>query len=250
MSELIVPRLYRIVKIDKDTNTTVEEEIEISGRKVPLLCIRQNLQKKFLDAGIVRYATLNIPNLSKDEISKVLTELDRSFNPTDSEESLKRLLVDSITERNLMFWIDHSSILSHGHLLMTVKVIYDKRFFLTDEEVSGTLNVQQFVEDPEIYMLTRCRDTLADKFMYSESRLEDIFATDENIKDDTNNLEIHDKIRYFNGDHPELQSESGQQIGGNYPCNGCEVPASEFKNLAKGFDGHYRSIEERYNLVS
>ena len=66
MGELIVPRLYRIVKIDKDTNTTVEEEIEISGRKVPLLCIRQNLQKKFLDTGIVRCPTLDIPNLRKD----------------------------------------------------------------------------------------------------------------------------------------------------------------------------------------
>ena len=71
MGELIVPRLYRIVKIDKDTNTTVEEEIEISGRKVPLLCIRQNLQKKFLDAGIVRYATLF---LRMDEVSRVVTE--------------------------------------------------------------------------------------------------------------------------------------------------------------------------------
>ena len=79
MGELIVPRLYRIVKIDKDTNTTVEEEIEISGRKVPLLCIRQNLQKKFLDAGIVRYPTLNIPNLRKDEISRVLTNFVKSI---------------------------------------------------------------------------------------------------------------------------------------------------------------------------
>ena len=165
MGELIVRRLYRIIKIDKSTNTTTEEEIESFGRKVPLLCIRQHLQKKFLDAGIVRCTTLDIPNLRMDEVSKVLTELDKPLNPTDSEESLKRLLVVSITEQNLMFWIDHSSILSHGHLLMTVKVIYDRQFFLTDKEVSRTMNVQQFVEDPEVYMLTRCRDTLADKFM-------------------------------------------------------------------------------------
>ena len=40
IGELIVPRLYRIIKIDKSTNTTTEEEIEI----VQLLCICRHLQ--------------------------------------------------------------------------------------------------------------------------------------------------------------------------------------------------------------
>ena len=250
MGELVVPRKYKIIKVDKITKSATEEEIEVSGRRIPLQLIRKLLLKKFLDAGVVRYAHLDIPAMTKEEIVKVMLDLDITFDDSASEDTLRALLVESISERNLMFWIDHSSVLTHGHLLMTFKIIYDKRFFLTDAEVPGHMNVQQFVEDPEVYIFARCRDTIVDKLMYSDARLEDLLASQENIEDEENNMKVRDVIRFFNGDHPELQSESGQQMGGHYPCNGCDVPACDFNKIAKGFDGNYKSIEARYNLVS
>ena len=35
MGELVVPRKYKIIKVDKITKSATEEEIEVSGRRIP-----------------------------------------------------------------------------------------------------------------------------------------------------------------------------------------------------------------------
>lgn len=57
------------------------------------------------------------------------------------------------------------------------------------------------------------------------------------------------KLKYFLGDHPEIQSESGNSQGGNYPCNcGCHV--SQFSNLHEVYSRHIDSLEERRRVVN
>ena len=77
-----------------------------------------------------------------------------------------------------MTWIDHSSILGHGHLLGTVKPIYDERFYLTAAEYQAkngrSIDIQQEVEKPNLYFLASCPDTIEDKLMYAETRLDDL----------------------------------------------------------------------------
>ena len=36
-------------------------------------------------------------------------------------------------------------------------------------------------------------------------------------------IEIHDKLRFFTGDHPATDFEKGTQQGGTYPCGGCGI---------------------------
>ena len=50
------------------------------------------------------------------------------------------------------------------------------------------------------------------------------------------------------GDHPEIQSESGNSQGGHYPCNcGCKV--SQFSNLYAVYSRKLDSLEKRRTIL-
>ena len=55
--------------------------------------------------------------------------------------------------------------MNHGHILLTVNAIYDPAFYFTSEELNG------LDEEPQIYLLARCRDTTEDQLLYSETRM-------------------------------------------------------------------------------
>ena len=50
------------------------------------------------------------------------------------------------------------------------------------------------------------------------------------------------------GDHPEIQSESGNNQGGNYPCN-CGVHIDDFSDLFAVYSSRIGSLEERRAYV-
>ena len=154
-----------------------------------------------------------------------------------------------------MLWIDHASVLQHGHLLGLVKTIYSKRIFYTNEEMfertGERIDVQAIVEFPETYVLAKCRDTIDDKLTFVDSRREDIEDLADDIKlTDTDDRMVHDRLRYFSADEPERQFEAGQSIGGSYPCTGCSVQAASFADLARTFRSEPKNLEERRKIVS
>ena len=57
-------------------------------------------------------------------------------------------------DRYFAHWADHSTILNHGYLLLTVKVLYTSDIFFTNEEMKvmkgGKWNVQEIVERPSV----------------------------------------------------------------------------------------------------
>lgn len=63
--------------------------------------------------------------------------------------------------------------MNHGHILLTVNAIYDAAFYFTSEEIGGK-DVHELVEKPQMYLMARCRDTLEDQLLYSDTHLEDI----------------------------------------------------------------------------
>ena len=50
------------------------------------------------------------------------------------------------------------------------------------------------------------------------------------------------------GDHPEIQYESGNAIGGSYPCT-CGVKLDSFKVLAATLGQRLKSLENRRERV-
>ena len=96
-----------------------------------------------------------------------------------------------------MIWSDHSSIMDHGHLLLTVSEIYDPAFYYTSEELHGK-NVQELVQKPHIYIMAKCRDTTEDQMLYSETRLEDINELENQLLS-SQKVSTKDICRFFHG---------------------------------------------------
>ena len=98
---------------------------------------------------------------------------------------------------------DHSSILSSGYLLYTVKVIYSKDIFYTDDEMfamfNKKINVQSVVEQPQIYIVAQCDDSIEEKLAYVPVRGEDMAELAQTITVD--NIKIDDEMRYFIGSY-------------------------------------------------
>ena len=67
-----------------------------------------------------------------------------------TREELLELLRNWERTRPLIFWSDHSSLMNHGHILLTVHVI-DPPFYFTSEELNG-LDVKELVAKPQIYL--------------------------------------------------------------------------------------------------
>ena len=61
--------------------------------------------------------------------------------------------------------------------------------------------------------------------------------------------ELTDTMRFFHGDSPARQLESGQQKGGNLYCSGCGANAQQAYDLDICFSCHYLSLTERQQLV-
>ena len=61
--------------------------------------------------------------------------------------------------------------------------------------------------------------------------------------------DIGDKMRFFHGDSPARQLESGQQKGGNFYCSGCGANAQQAYQLDTCYSCHYLSLLDRQQLV-
>ena len=72
-----------------------------------------------------------------------------------SEEALRGKLKEYEHTCTIGLWHNHSSILGHGYVLVTMKVFYDPAVSKDNEEVkakSQVQNVQAYVEEPEVHI--------------------------------------------------------------------------------------------------
>lgn len=91
-----------------------------------------------------------------------------------SVENLRMKLIKNERTRTLGMWHDHSAILGHGYVLITVKVLYDRAVFKTDNELVGNVtihNVQSFIEEPEIHLIAMSSSCIEDQPHFFEDRL-------------------------------------------------------------------------------
>ena len=59
-----------------------------------------------------------------------------------------------------MVWGDNSTLLNHGHLLLTVDAVYDEAPYYTNKKMKDrskeNIDVQSLVERPHVYIQGRC----------------------------------------------------------------------------------------------
>ena len=167
LGELIEPKEYKKFILNTDGKIN-EVTYTISGRKIPLVDIRRKLYNDHLKLGILRSDTGHV-------------------------------------HRNLILWADHAAVLNCGFLLLTIKVIYSNRNFLTDEEMKAKygrdVNVQQLVESPSIYMLAETSDSIGEKLSYAKTRVEDIIAMKQPFAAQEGKVTVEDTMRFYHGNN-------------------------------------------------
>ena len=90
--------------------------------------------------------------------------------PGEMRDKVKRME----RKRHLLVWGDNSTLLNHGHLLLTVSAIYDDAIYYTNEEMKAkgkeNIDVQSLVERPHIYILVRCGTSEVEQLAYIKTR--------------------------------------------------------------------------------
>ena len=178
---------------------------------------------------------------------EVLGELKENEN----QDEMKKRLMSLETTRNLMAWLDNSTVANHGHLLCLITCLYDPAVFYTSKEykaITGKdVDTQKEIEKPEVHFITQCSSADEEQLMYSETRLECIQQLKGNLT--IEGVEYKDKMRFFHGDNPARAHEAGQQKGGNYFCSTCEVSSFMTDDLAHVLNCKVVTLEERQKSI-
>ena len=130
LGEIVVPKSYQ--KLALDSNGTIKKEcFTVSDRKIPSVEIRKNLLAKHEEMGLVRdHSEAHYEAMTYEELETHLKEIGEFKEQPDSETTREKL-VDSLKHwegtRHLMIWSDHSSVLNHGHILLTVNVTLHRK---------------------------------------------------------------------------------------------------------------------------
>ena len=251
LGELVVPIKFKKIVVTKDGHVK-EEEFTLCGRKDRLINIRQNLYERHKLYYRVPKSDCEIENMTKEDVIEYLMSINEDIcNVDDDVEELKDRLKYFQRRRHLMMWHDGATICNHGHILFTCSEVYDKAIHLTDQEAlhkyGRKVDVQETIEKPEIYMFARCPGTTV-LTAYSSTRMDDIMELDTPVIFD-NGMEVYDVMRFFKGDGPSCQFESGQQKGGNYFCWTCGIPSYRVKDYVHAAYRKNISLHDRQQKV-
>ena len=162
IGEPVCARQYKKKVVDK-MGILTEKVCVIEGRKHPLFKLRKRLL----------YRNLQYMKLNKDEFFDNMSESDviskcksMGLDDIDIEPMCiadKILYVKNMQRtRHLKMWHDGAGIENHSHISFCVSVLYDPEVYYTDSEYflkfGSNVCVQTEVEDPEVYIIGRCRN--------------------------------------------------------------------------------------------
>ena len=203
--------------------------------------------------GVVRgYTNEKYEQMKDEEITERLNELGDVNNPWDTPGQRLERLIKFERTRHLMVWGDGSTILNHGHLLYLIKCVYDPAFDYTSTEMKakghGDLDVPALVEKPHIYILGRCSAKEVEQLAYIDTRRECLDQLPNNLQT-SKGTPVMDVMRFFHGDGPEQQFESGEQRGGNNGCSGCSGDSRRYCDLVYSFRSPHLSLADRCRIV-
>ena len=253
LGELIVPRRFKKTVIDKTGNVR-EEEFVVHGRKIPLLTLRKNVLQQQEKLGLIRFRQEEeYDQMSDDALKARLEEVhEHRAARTMTADQQRNYLKKIERTRHILVWGDHSSILNHGYLLYMVTTVYDEAFYISDEEAAAKglkmSEVQAEVEKPHIHIMARTAGSDTEQLAYVDTRNECIRTINVPLESSTG-IPITDVMRFFSGDNPERQFETGEQRGGRQGCSGCAGTSKRYYDLTYAFHASLRSLEDRQTIV-
>ena len=138
----------------------------------------------------------------------------------DSPSQLKEILKGMERRRHLMVWGDNSTLLNHGHLLLTASAIYDEALYHTNDEMKAkgkdNIDVQSLVERPHVYILGRCGSSEVEQLAYINTRKACLQNLSVPLKT-SNGVQITDTMRFSMGmahnRSLRLENRKGEMLG-------------------------------------
>ena len=237
--------IYRYKWVDGNLDKC---EYQVYGRKMNFDYLRHKLFKKH--EPYMRLTSEDvISKLSFEELSQRVSKFE-TIDTNDRQYLMKRLKNLEHTW-HLSLWHDHSVVLSRGYILVTLSVIFDEAVFdvsLYDERKHG-VKLQEYVEQPEIYMICMSSSSVDDQVAIIPDRLECLSSLSQPLISG-NGVEINDVLRFFVGDHKAIAFEQGAQCGGNFPCGTCGIHVSKFTDQTHALRRRVRSLQDIQNLAT
>lgn len=155
--------------------------------------------------------------------------------------------------RSIVMWHDHGTILGLGCIIITVHIAYDPAVFYTQAEYEDkhgkSPSIQTLIERPVIHLMAAGTSAVDDQLALLQDRIDCLNDLSTNITS-SNSINIHDKLKFFIGDHPAQQFERGTQLGGNFKCGGCSIKSSMMGDLAHTLQLTWRDLQDQQDLVT
>ena len=178
------------------------------------------------------------------KIGKFTREVKEKCTP----RQMKELLMKYERTRHFMIWADNSTIMNHGHIMYLVQCLYDPAFFFTPEEMKArgheNVDVPCIIERPHLYILGRCGSKEIEQLAYVDTRQECLDHLLHHVET-SKGVKGNDVVRFFHGDGPEQQFESGEQRGGNAGSSACSRDARRYHDLTYSFCCPLLSLADR-----
>lgn len=112
---------HKLIRYTVYNGELKQTETTVYGRKIPLLELREKLLEKHLPFMYL-HTDEQLLALNKSELMEVYTKRKLRLPSELSEEALRERLKEYERTRTIGLWHDHSSILGHGYVLVTMKV--------------------------------------------------------------------------------------------------------------------------------
>ena len=242
---------HKLVRYTTSGGVLIQREVMAYGRKIPLMTIREKILKKH-ERLMHLHTDEQIEKMEKNELLQFFENHQVQLPCVVTEDSLRKRLSQLERTRSLGMWHDHSTILGHGYVLITVRVMYDRAVFKVESELQkhkSFHNIQSFIEEPEIHLLAMSSSCAEDQAALIPDRLSCIRELATVIHTSTG-IPITNRLVFFYGDKPAAQFERGTQQGGHYPCGTCACNVSRFDDLAHCLNSQWRSFEDLQQIAT
>ncbi|PFX15194.1 putative serine/threonine-protein kinase [Stylophora pistillata] len=112
----------------------------------------------------------------------------------------------------------------------------------------GDVDVAEIVERPHLYIIGRCGSKGVKQLPHVETRQECLDYVPYQVET-SDGVKMNDVLRFFHGDGPEQQFESGEQRVGKAGCSGCRGDSRRYRDLTYSFRRPQLSLADRQNIV-
>ena len=193
-----------------------------------------------------------LDSMSLTELKEQLAKRNIKAPSTTTESNLREKLKKSEQTRTIAIWYDQSTLLGHGYILITVKVVYDTAVFKYNSDLSQDSpikDIQAYIEEPEVHILGLSSSSAEDQAGIIPDRISCLQTLD-SLLTSSGSVPVRDRLLFFFGDKPAAQFERGCKQGGDFPCGTSGCHASCMDDFSHCQQLEWRNMEDMQAIAT